>query len=255
LNLELLEDPEQIIELLCEAPLLSRPGRRFAYHAVTGGFVLGEVVRRATGQDIRSVLHKQVVEPLGFRWMNYGVAPGDVDKVADDAVTGLPIHRVMGPLVERVLGTTFEGAVKLAQDPRFRTGIVPSANITSNADELCAWYQCLLDEGQLDGVRVYDPRTVRRATAEHSYYELDMTLLMPLRHGLGFMLGSEWVSPWGGGTPRAFGHIGLSNIFAWADPDRRLSVALLTSGKPTATPELLRLVQLIRAIGDAFPPV
>jgi len=255
LNLELLEDPEQIIQMLCEAPLLSRPGRRFAYHAVTGGFVLGEVVRRATGQDIRSVLHKQVVEPLGFRWMNYGVARGDVDKVADDAVTGLPIHRVMGPLVERVLGTTFEGAVELAQDPRFRMGIVPAANVTSNADELCAWYQCMLDEGQLDGVRVYDPRTVRRATAEHSYYELDMTLLMPLRHGLGFMLGGNWVSLWGRNTPRAFGHIGLSNILSWADPDRRLAVAIMTSGKPTATPELLRLVQLIGAIGEAFPPV
>jgi CubicO group peptidase (beta-lactamase class C family) len=255
LNLDLLEDPEQIIEMLCAAPRLSRPGRRFAYHAVTGGFLLGEVVRRATGQDIRTILHKQVVEPLGFRWMNYGVAAEDVDKVADDAVTGLPVHRLIGPLIERVLGTTFEGAVQLAQDPRFRMGIVPAANLTSNADELCAWYQCLLEEGELGGVRVYDPRTVRRATDEHSYYELDMTLLMPLRHGLGFMLGSDWVSPWGGDTPRAFGHIGLSNIFAWADPDRRLAVSILTSGKPTATPELFRLVQLIGSIGAAFPKI
>jgi len=132
---------------------------------------------------------------------------------------------------------------------------VPAANLTSNADELCAWYQCLLEEGELDGVRVYDPRTVRRATDEHSYYELDMTLLMPLRHGLGFMLGSDWVSPWGADTPRAFGHIGLSNIFAWADPDRRLAVSILTSGKPTATPELFRLIQLIRSIGAAFPKI
>ena len=254
-NLDLLEDPEQMVELLCAAPRLSRPGRRFAYHAITGGFVLGEVVRRATGQDIRSVLAKQVVDPLGFRWMNYGVDAGDVERVADDAVTGLPVHQVLSVFVERVLGTTFEGAVSLAQDPRFRTGIVPAANVVSNAFELSAWYQCLVDEGELDGVRIYDPRTVRRATAEQAYFELDMTLLLPLRHGLGFMLGSEWVSQWGLGTPRAFGHIGLTNIFAWADPDRRLAVALLTSGKPTLSPELARLAQLVQRIATAFPRI
>lgn len=253
LNLDLLEDPERIVELLCEAPRLSRPGHRLAYHAVTGGFVLGEVVRRATGQDIRSVLAKQVCEPLGFRWMNYGVAPQDVERVADDAVTGLPMHRVIGPLVERVLGTSFEGAVELAQDPRFRTGIVPAANVMASAEELCAWYQCLLDEGELGGVRVYDPRTVRHATGEQAYLEFDMTLFIPLRHGLGFMLGGQWVGPWGLNTPRAFGHIGLTNVLGWADPDRRLAVAITTSGKPSVSLEQTRLFQLIYRIGQAFP--
>ena len=161
----------------------------------------------------------------------------------------------MSGMLKRALGTGIEHAVELSNDPRFNTGIIPSANVMTNAFELSAFYQCLLDEGTLDGVRVFDPTTVRHATTEQSYMELDLSLIVPLRYGLGFMLGSEWVSPWGGGTPRAFGHIGLSNIFAWADPDRRLSVALLTSGKPTATPELLRLVQLIGSIGEAFPPV
>jgi CubicO group peptidase (beta-lactamase class C family) len=217
--------------------------------------VLGEVVRRATGQDIRSVLDKQVCDPLGFRWMNYGVAPGDLDRVAEDAVTGLPVHHLISPVVERVLGTTFEGAVELAQDPRFRTGIVPAANVMASAEELCAWYQCLLDEGELDGVRIYDSRTVRHATGEQAYLEFDMTLFIPLRHGLGFMLGGQWVGPWGLHTPRAFGHIGLTNVLSWADPDRRLAVAITTSGKPSLSPELGRLLQLIYRIGQAFTPI
>jgi CubicO group peptidase (beta-lactamase class C family) len=255
LNLDLLEDPQQIIDLLCESPRQSRPGRRFAYHAVTGGFILGEVVRRATGQDIRTVLDKQVIQPLGFRWMNYGVAPEDVHLVADDAITGLPVHKAAGSLAERILGTTLDGAIEMALDPRFRTGIIPAANIMANAWELCAWYQCLADEGEFQGVRVYEPRTVRHAIDEQAYFEFDMTLLVPLRHGLGFMLGSEWLSPWGRHSPRAFGHVGLSNIFGWADPGRRIAVALTTSGKPTASPELTRLVQLIACIGRAFPPI
>ncbi len=254
-DLDLLEDPDRIVRLLCDVPRQSRPGQRFAYHAVTGGFILGEVVRRATGQDIRSVLDKQVIEPLGFRFMNYGVSPDQVDLVADDALTGLPIHRLVEPLAERILGATLDRVIEMALDPRFRTGIIPAANVMASARELCAWYQCLLNEGELDGVRVYEPKTVRHAVNEHSYFEFDMTLLVPLRHGLGFMLGSQWVSPWGLATPRAFGHVGLSNIFGWADPDRRIAVALTTSGKPTASPEIARLVQLIARIGDAFPPL
>lgn len=255
MNLDLLEDPDRIIELLCDAPRLSRPGHRLAYHAVTGGFLLGEVVRRATGQDIRSLLAKQVCEPLGFRWMNYGVAPEDVELVADDAVTGLPVDRLLAPLAERILGTTFAGAVELAQDPRFRTGIVPAANVMASAQELCAWYQCLLNEGELNGVRIYDPRTVRHAIGEQSYLEFDMTLFIPLRHGLGFMLGGEWIGPWGRHTSRAFGHIGLTNIFAWADPERRIAVAINTSGKPMISLDQARLVQLIHCIGETFAPV
>src|SRR5262249_8123387 len=75
MDLELLERPAEIIRLLAETPLLTRPGRRLAYHAVTGGFVLGEVVRRATGEDIRTVLTKEIREPLGLRWLSYSVAP------------------------------------------------------------------------------------------------------------------------------------------------------------------------------------
>ena len=139
--------------LLCEGQPRTRPGLRLAYHAVTGGFVQAEVVRRATGQDIRAVLTKQIREPLGFRWMNYGVAPGDVDQVVRDADTGLPVHNLVPGLAQKVLGANFASIMSMAAHPRFLTGIVPSANIVSNADELSAWYQCLLDEGALNGVR------------------------------------------------------------------------------------------------------
>ena len=88
LDLEMLTEPGRIVDILCDSEPRSRPGRFLAYHAVTGGFVLAEVVRRVTGQDIRTVLAKEVCEPLGFRWMNYGVAPSDVPLVAVNAMTG-----------------------------------------------------------------------------------------------------------------------------------------------------------------------
>jgi CubicO group peptidase (beta-lactamase class C family) len=254
MDLDLLRDPARVVGILCDARPLSRPGRRLAYHAVSGGFVLGEVVRRATGQDVREVLRKELCEPLGFRWMNYGVAREDVERVGRDAVTGLPLLPPMAALFRRALGVPFARAVELAGDPRFLTGVVPSANVVANADELCAFYQCLLDGGELGGVRVFDPRTVRHATSEQTWLELDLTLGIPLRYGLGFMLGGESLSLFGPGTPQAFGHLGFTNIISWADPDRRLAVALVTSGKPFVSLDSLRLWNLLVEIGRAFPP-
>ncbi len=253
MDLDLLARPEEIVEILAEQDLLSRPGEKLAYHAITGGFVLGEVVRHATGQDIRTVIRKEFLEPLGLRWMSYGVAPEDVGRVAADAVTGIPPLPPFSALFRRALGASLEDAVSLAQDPRFMTAVVPAANIVANAEELSAFYQCLLDEGEYRGVRVLDPRTVRRATVEQAYLDFDLTLSVPIRYGLGFMLGGRVISLFGPDTGRAFGHLGLTNVFSWADPDRALAVTLTTSGKPFLDPAALTLIRLILAISRAFP--
>jgi CubicO group peptidase (beta-lactamase class C family) len=138
---------------------------------------------------------------------------------------------------------------------RFPTSIIAAANVVTTAGELAAFYDCLLGEGRLGDVRVFDPRTVRHATSEQNYWELDLTLGLPIRYGLGFMLGSDGPSLFGWNNPRAFGHVGFTNVLSWADPQRRLAVALLTSGKPILGPHVVRLVQLMVEVGRAFPRV
>jgi len=255
MDLDLLARPEEIIRLIADMPRVTRPGRRLAYHAVTGGFVLGEVVRRAVGQDIRQVLHKEITEPLGLRWTSYGTGPLDAGRVAEDAVTGIHPGPGLAPLFRRALGVGFEEAVEMASDPRFLAGIAPAANGVSTAEELSAFYQCLLDEGEHRGERVFEPRTVHRATVEQSYWEVDLTLGAPLRYGLGFMLGQYPVSLFGWDAPHAFGHLGFTNIFSWADPERDLAAAVVTSGKPFLNAEILRLLSLIFTIGRVFPKI
>jgi CubicO group peptidase (beta-lactamase class C family) len=255
IDLDLLPHPERILALLCDARLRLRPGRLLAYHAVSGGFVLAEVVRRATGPDIRSVLEKYVCGPLGFRWMRYGVNPDDLPLVVQDALTGPPVPPPMSRVLRNALGVPISDVVKLSNDPRFLTGIIPSANVVTTAAELSAFYQCLLDEGTLDGVRVFSPRTVRHATGEVSYLEIDLTLGFPIRYGLGFMLGGHGPNLFGYDNPYAFGHLGFTNIFSWADPERRLAVAIMGSGKPVLSTHAIRVVQLIVEIARAFPKI
>jgi CubicO group peptidase (beta-lactamase class C family) len=254
-ELDLLGTPERIIEILCDAHPVWRPGRQLAYHAITGGFVLGEVVRRVTGMDIRAFMEREISRPLGFRWMNYGVRPEDVGAVAHNYFTGPPVLPPAAQLLRRVLGVDFRRVSALSNDPRYLTAVVPAGNMIATADELSRFYQMLLEGGELDGVRIFDPRTVKRATSEQSYFEMDLTLGVPLRYGMGFMLGARWLSIYGADTMHAFGHLGLSNIVTWADPARQVAGALLTSGKPFIYPEIVYLLDAMRQITAACPKV
>jgi CubicO group peptidase (beta-lactamase class C family) len=245
-------DPEGAFQALCELRPQSRPGRQIAYHAGSGGYVLAELVRAATGSDIRAALRRHIADPLGLDWMSYGVAARDLDRVALDAVTGPPVVPPVSWMLRRALGAPVEEIVRIGNQPGFRQMISPSANIVTTAEELARVYACAALDGELDGVRVFEPRTLRRAVSEQSYYEFDPVLGAPLRWGLGLMLGDR-VSMFGINTERAFGHLGFTNILAWGDPERRLGVAILNSGKPVVSLGVARLANLVLQIGRAFP--
>ena len=249
-DLDLLADPARVVELLCDARPTWRPGRRLAYHALTGGYVLGEVVRRVTGMGIHAFLRKEVLDPLGFAHMNFGVAPADIPRVALHAFTGPRLVFPFTWIMKRALGVGFEDAVRLSNDPRFLTAVVPAGNAIATANEVSRFYELLLRGGTLDGVRVFDPKTIRRATVETSWLEVDLTLLAPVRYGMGFILGGDHVSLYGPRTPRAFGHLGFTNVIVWADPDRDVTCALMTSGKPFATPRVWRVYDVVRQVAN-----
>jgi CubicO group peptidase (beta-lactamase class C family) len=251
MRLETLENEEEIVRLLCDATPTWRPGRRLAYHAITGGFIIGEIVRRVTGKSIRTVLKREILQPLGLRWTNYGVTARDVAKVALSYFTGPPLMPPLSTLLERALGVPMDRAIALTNDPRYLTAVVPAGNVVSTANELSRFYQLLLEGGTLDGVEIFEPRTIRRATQEHSYLEFDLTLVLPLRYGMGFMLGGSYLSLYGPDTPNAFGHLGFTNIISWADPDRQVTGTLMTSGKPLVYPELYFLHDVMWQTGTA----
>jgi CubicO group peptidase (beta-lactamase class C family) len=253
LDLDLLSQPERVVQLVCELEPASRPGRLVSYHAISTGFVLAEAVRRVTGSSIREVLEKEIRQPLGLRWLHYGVAPDEVDLVAQNAVTGPPAPPGVSHMLARALGKPLPEIVEISNDPRFLTGIIPSGNLETTAEDLSAFLQCMLDHGEYEGVRVFHPRTIQHALNEASYREVDLTLFLPLRYGLGPMLGDDPVGIFGPDSEHAFGHLGLSNIFPWADPRREIAVALLTTGKPILSLHTIRLVQLLGIINRTFP--
>jgi CubicO group peptidase (beta-lactamase class C family) len=253
LDLDNLEDRDYLLKLMCDAKPRTRPGRLLAYHAVSGGFILAEIVERVTGKDIRTVLREEILEPLGFRWGNFGVAREDLGLVGHSYPTGPPPLPPVSTLLERALGLHPDDITRLSNDDRFLTGIVPAGNVVTTANELSRFFDLLRQGGELDGVRIMEARTIRRAVVERSYREFDLTLGAPMRHSAGFMLGADAVSLYGPDTDNAFGHLGFTNVLGWADPDRNLSVGIVTSGKPILHPGLPLLWALTRRIGLEAP--
>ncbi|HTJ47155.1 MAG TPA: serine hydrolase domain-containing protein [Kofleriaceae bacterium] len=239
----LLERPSDILDLLCAQKPTWAPGRRLAYHALTGGYVLAAVIERVTGAPIRTLL-KEVRDALGMSGFDYGVPAARMHEVAQNAFTGPPVVPPLAQVIRRALSVDFHDAVRISNDPRFLQAVIPAGNIMATANEASRFMQLLLD----GGAPVFEERTIRRAVAETSYLEVDLTLGAPVRYSMGFMLGARWASVYGMHTPRTFGHLGFTNVVVYADPDRELAVALMTSGKPALSPGLVRWLWIMQTI-------
>ena len=109
--------------------------------------------------------------------------------------------------------------------------------------------------GELDGVRVIEPETIHRALVERSHLEVDLSLGFPTRFSYGLMLGARVLSLYGLDTQHAFGHLGFTNMLAWADPERGISVAVLNNGKPVLYPEVHRFLGTMQRITSEMPKV
>lgn len=249
----LLARPEEILALLASQEPLWRPGRRLAYHALTGGFVLGAIVEKVTGRSLQAVLAEEVTRPLGLGTFAYGIPAARLHEVATNAFTGPPIVPPVAQLIRRALSVDFADAVRMSNDPRFLTSVVPAGNIVATARDASRFMQLLVDGGAHQGRQLFEPRTIARAVAEQSYLEVDLTLGVPVRYSMGFMLGSRLASVYGLGTQRAFGHLGFTSVFVYADPARDAAVALLTSGKPALSPAIARTLMIMQAIARRLP--
>lgn len=253
LDLDRIDDREWLVEILCEAKPFAKPGQLLAYHAVSGGFILGEIARQVTGRTIREVLAEEILDPLGFRWTNYGVAPEDVGTVALNYITGPPTLPPLSTLLTRALGSPLDDLVNATNDERFITAIVPAASTVTTANELSRFYELMRRGGELDGVRVMKPETIRHALTEQSRLEFDFSLGFPTRFSYGLMLGAARISLYGADTQHAFGHLGFTNILSWADPERATAVAVMNNGKPIIYPEMARFLGLMQRITKETP--
>ncbi|WP_129114336.1 serine hydrolase domain-containing protein [Halegenticoccus tardaugens] len=205
------------------------PGETAAYHALNYGFVVGELVRRASGTPIDEFARERIFEPLGMDDTHLGLPDDEPDAVA--TLVGFePFDRCREPDVG--LGTVDNhGAAALFNREAFHRAVIPAASATGTARDMARFYACLANGGELDGARILSAETVEAATDLQVEVERDGTLGVPRRYAMGFERGGTPWDKYGTLPPeRVFGHGGLGSIVGWADPEADLSMAYVTNG-------------------------
>jgi len=225
------------------------PGEAHGYHAFTFGFLVGEVVRRVTGESLGTYFRKNVAEPLGADF-HIGLAAENDSRTSDMysvhignkpapiKTPGDPAPAATGPLAEfgrRMQDPTSMQWAAFLNPPQDRDAVntrawraaeIPAANGHGTARSLARIYGALARGGEIDGIRILHPQTIARATIEEAAGpELLFCGGVPMRFGLGFVLSDEThrysrLSP----NPRAFGHAGGGGSLGMADPDARIGV-------------------------------
>jgi CubicO group peptidase (beta-lactamase class C family) len=252
--LETLWDEDKTWELLCDAQPIITDGSKLAYHAITGGFVLERVVRQVTGDNINAYIDRKIRQPMGMKYFTYGIEREHLGELAPTYATGPRPGPLLRKFLQRALGTgdvtTLES---LCNDPRFQEAIIPAGNLVGTADETSKFFQMMLNGGKWGRRRICASTTIARAVQEFGSRSVDQTLFIPMRYSAGLMLGDAPFGVWGPESSQAFGHLGLVNKFAWADPERELSASLLTTGLPILSHHVLPMVNVMRTIANRTP--
>ena len=249
-----LEDPHDlynhdlVIEKLCNTKLSFFKKTRQAYHPISGGHLIAELVKRASGEPIEALHDRYFRHPLGMKYFSYGLAPEYEPIAAHNHPTGMKPLFGTYQFISSVLGHDFNEIVSKSNTPEFQEATIPAGNMYATAEECSRFYQMILNGGRYNDKQVLEQTTIDRASMAPRRATYDLTLKLPVRFTSAFMMGGAPMHLFGGDAPNAFGHLGMLNIFNWCDPERQLSASILTSGKQLLGPHLVPLVSLMSTI-------
>ncbi|MFB6157806.1 MAG: serine hydrolase domain-containing protein [Haloferacaceae archaeon] len=243
-------DWDRVVGVIEDMEPAFEPGATAAYHALTYGFLVGELVRRVAGQPVAAHVRERVFEPLGMADTHLALPDDCEDDVAELAGFA-PFDRCRDPGVG--LGTGTAEAAALFNREAIHRATVPSASATGTARDMARFYACLANGGSLDGTRLLARETVERATAVRADVERDATMGVPRRYAMGFERAGTTGDKFGSlAPPRVFGHGGLGSVVGWADPRDGLAMAYVTNGIRDEYEHVARANAMADAVRAAF---
>ena len=197
-----------------------QPGSAFGYHAITWGYLAGELIRRITGQSPGEYLRQNFSAPLSAD-VFLGLDDSEIERCAT-LIGPNRARRPMTPGESPGKGKPESNdpvitPYKDASSKAFRRAEIPGTNGHASAQGLARCYQAMLD-GSL-----VTPATLAQLTSEVTQGEVDCVLGQPIRRARGVILNSA--SCYFGPSQRAFGHSGAGGAMAYADPEHQVAFA------------------------------
>ena len=264
-------DWEYMVAALARATPAYEPGTRHGYHALTYGWLAGELIRRVSGRPVARFVEEELARPLGLDGLYVGCPPEHRGRVAPLAPMAAPLGRRLGldpgalmggplgripellrlPVSPRRLVNALlpRGIEDVLWGPEVMDAEIPAANGFFTARSLARLYALLAHGGETGGVRLLSPATLEKIAVVHSRGP-DLVLVLPM----GWRLGYHSAFTTRGTVRGAYGHFGFGGSGGWADPRRDLALAMVCN-RGTGTPiGDLRMVELGAAVVQAAGP-
>lgn len=258
-----------VVAALARQEPLWEPGTRHGYHALTFGWLTGELVRRVTGRSLGTVFAEDVAAPLGLDfWIGLpadrvaSVAPlinGVPDPNALDAITDPAARAVVLRIVAAATDPTSLFARTLSTNgalptpeatawnaPDVYAAEQPAANGVGTARSIARLYASCV--GEVDGVRILSEKALDRARVEQVRGE-DEVLLSETRFGTGFQLATAAAPLLGEGS---FGHAGAGGALGFGDVGARVGFGYVPNQLGASLGGEFRAATLIAALSSAL---
>ncbi|MDB5961689.1 MAG: hypothetical protein JWP59_2983 [Massilia sp.] len=209
------------LALACGKDITDAPGTAFRYSDINY-VLLGIVVEQTAGMALDQFAARHIFAPLAMR--HTGFLP--LQRMAAQAIA--PTHLAAPAAADQTLhpdlahGEILQGVV---HDPTARRmgGVAGSAGLFSTAPDLARYARMLLNEGELDGVRVLSPASARLLGTVQSPPGLTL-------RAIGMDIDSPFARPRGTLFPvGSYGHTGYTGCFLWIDPASRTLYTLLSN--------------------------
>ena len=235
-----LADWEKCTSLLAAQEPWWEPGTASGYHAVTQGYLIGEVIRRITGTTIGQWFAREVAEPLGADF-HIGLPTSEDGRVTN--VIPPPMPNLTGLDTTRIPVRTFINPpldASMAHEAWWRRAEIPAANGQGNARSVATVQSIIAGRGEARGVRLLSEKGCDPIFEEQANGQ-DLVLSVPIRFGMGYGLGSETM-PLGPGACYWGGYGGSIIVM---DTESQLTVAYVMNrmeGGLTADPRGFNIV-------------
>ena len=213
-------DVQATLDALCKQVPLWPVGEGSGYHPVAGGYLVGEVFRRADGRSLGTALREDLAQPFGLDVM-VGTPDEEAPRIAQmQKPPAAPDLGVIDAIKQAAFLDRGSAPGGRGSDV-WRRMEIPSANAHATALGLARILGIVANGGMIAGKNLISPEGLARATRER-VYGMDRVLPFRLSWAAGF-LRNKGLNIYGS-NPSAVGHSGWGGSCAMADADKRLSV-------------------------------
>ncbi len=206
---------DEAIRRAVEEVPTAQPGERFVY-SDNNFFLLGDIVRRVSGERLDQFAKTQIFEPLGMHETTFLPPEAWRPRIAPTEACGM--------LAWPCTGSAFLRGVVHDPTARRMDGVAGHAGLFSTAADLSRFCRMLLNGGRLGATRILSPATVARMTAPSTPPEMRAV------RGLGWDIDSPFSSNRGELFPiGSYGHTGFTGTSLWLDPSTKSYVIVLAN--------------------------